>query len=107
LTSLAVEVYMSIKVGDLVTGVDRTYSRSIYECVEIIDAVEGVYKPVAYKGKLISAEEAKSYTHIRNHNEFRFATKFEYTKASTRSFNRLIGLIFMLGIDAAGKLHYS
>lgn len=93
------------KPGDVVTGIDRSYKRSIYVCVECLDSQDGMYKPIAYSGRVLPEETSNKYLGMRSHSEFRFASKIEIIRASTRSFESLCSLLSSLGIKAADNVY--
>jgi hypothetical protein len=84
------------KHGDLVTGIDRTFIRSIYKFIDDIDGDLGRYEIFAYKGRTDFRNEPTMYNRL--HSDFRMATKLEIKKASTTSHIRLKNFLSLLKI---------
>lgn len=83
------------KVGDLITGIDRSYERSIYlYCGD--DPTEpdyGHYRILSYSGRVFD----ESFGHTINDNaNFRLASNLEILKSATRSHFKLKRLALML-----------
>lgn len=83
------------KVGDLVTGTDRHYERSIYRLEEDLNGEIGQYMIVSYAGKT-DFPNTKAYARI--HDEFRLADPIEIKKSSTRSHKHLKMLLYLLRV---------
>jgi hypothetical protein len=89
-------------IGDLVTGHNRSYQRSIYQLESIVDSNYGIYKFISYKSQTYDELVRKGYsqgqlfTH-RAHNEFRLATKMEILYSCTKTHARLFIFLYKLG----------
>lgn len=82
--------------GELVTGRDRHYERSIYEFIKDEGGGEGLYKIHAYKGRTDFTQVKEFYN--RDHNEFKLATWIEIKCASSRSHIELKNFLSLLKI---------
>jgi hypothetical protein len=106
------------KRGDLVTGHDQSYERSIYKFIEGIGGSknEGIFEIVSYAGTtneqiiadLLKQGIAQSLINskirgARAYAEFRLATWMEIKISSTRSHKKLLNLLNKLGV--LDKLH--
>lgn len=102
------------KPGDLVTGIDQSYRRSIYRYIGPSPCGtkgKGLYEIESYDGrdnaKIIEKALAAGHTqeqiwsitrHTRMNGEFRLARWIEVKMSSTKSHQRLIELLWALGI---------
>jgi hypothetical protein len=99
------------KLGDLVTGKDRSYERSIYKLVAQHNDNTGIYEIVSFKGRTnelivsellakgVSQSDINSVTqHLRNHSEFRLATWLEIKRSSTNSHHVLMAFLWKLDV---------
>jgi hypothetical protein len=79
------------KVGDLVTGVDRSYKRSIYKYVKSVETFPeeyGWYEFVSLNGNVVQmwkdrGADATQYLFLRLNDEFRLATPAEINSSNT------------------------
>lgn len=78
------------KVGDLVTGKNRSYRRSIYKLVRADDNSVGTYGIVSFNGQ---TQFTSGQTGRRYHSEFRLASAFEVKISASdlaeRAFDKL------------------
>ena len=100
------------KSGDLVTGIDQSYKRSIYRYIESTGQ-KGIslYEIVSLDGRDYDKEREshraigrseedidKIYRRERNDGEFRIATWMEIKRSTTHSLEILVSLLWDLGI---------
>lgn len=93
------------KVGDLVTGIDRSLIRSIYELVEDQNDVVGIYEWYAYNGMDRTAIADRGFKGLRKHAEFRLATKSDISRSLNMApTKKLFNLLFKLGIESTERM---
>lgn len=95
------------KIGEFVTGKDRSFTRSIYVLMEDLDGTFGIYKPVAYNGREVFTVQARRYTHRQPHAEFKSASRYEVTTAGYTPRVALIDLLYKLGIIVAHRTPFN
>ena len=92
-------------VGDLVTGIDRSLIRSIYQLIENIDDRQGIYRSYAYNGHDMRSDASRGFTGPRKHAEFRLATKSDISRSLNMKPTRyLVTTLYQLGISSAEDL---
>lgn len=92
------------RVGDLVTGTDRRYARSIYRIESLIDDERGMYRIVSLSGR-VYPKDLENGLFENKHDGFRLATNMEIKISSDSNHTRycLIRLLSNLGICAAAR----
>jgi hypothetical protein len=84
-------------IGTLVTGIDRSYERSIYRLEVDHGNGLGTYHIIAFRGETTFESQILDYP--RSHSEMRVASNMEIKKASTRAHYRLIELLYKLQVE--------
>jgi hypothetical protein len=95
------KVKAPFKVNTLVTGIDKSYARSIYRLVKIEDELHGQYRIVSLSGRLYKPRDPRGKMR-RMHSEFEIASymQIKISSDAKNTHYHLVKFLAKLGLKS-------